>query len=448
MYGLVAWTQMIHTFPTDYHRTMDNDRMNPNPRLPENLLVHAGAIVDAHGISSPGAVLLKGGKIVASGSPQEVGEVSGIPHSLCPDAVIMPGLVNAHAHLDLTSIGPVDADEGFSKWLDQIRIRRPKDSADITSAVEAGVKASLAGGSVGIGDISGSQSWVPFEALSRSSLLGTSWIEVFGIANREQSGIEAVEAVIAKAKATPGGRIRPGISPHAPTSCGLEVYRRAANSGLPVATHLAESIEELDFTRCARGPMKDLLVDLDIWGDGIPAYGDHPIDLFSDIFSCGSWTLAHINYPSLASESDEERKRRIAIISKWNAVVAYCPRASAFFGHPHNHESPHPWREFLAAGIPLALGTDGMPCLDTPHQLSILDEMRWLAKNDGAHWRELLPMATVNGGASVGISPELLDLRPGPVAGLICVQGEGDDPVSDALSRDESPRWICDAVDY
>ena len=56
---------------------MDNDRMNPNPRLPENLLIHAGASVDAHGINSPGAVLIKEGKIVASGSPQEVGEVSG-----------------------------------------------------------------------------------------------------------------------------------------------------------------------------------------------------------------------------------------------------------------------------------------------------------------------------------------------------------------------------------
>ena len=59
-------------------------------------------------------------------------------------------------------------------------------------------------------------------------------------------------------------------------------------------------------------------------------------------------TLAHINYPSLASESEEERERRIRIISEWNAVVAYCPRASAFFGHPHANEAPHPWREFLA----------------------------------------------------------------------------------------------------
>ena len=73
--------------------------------------------------------------------------------------------------------------------------------------------------------------------------------------------------------------------------------------------------------------------------------------------------------------------------------------------------------------------------------------MRWLAKHDGARWDELLPMATIHGGASVGISPELLDLKPGPVAGVFCVMGEGEDPVGDALRRDEPPRWICDAVE-
>ena len=412
------------------------------PQLSNDLLIHSGAMVDAHGLQSPGALLIKDGKIAAAGSPQEIGEIKGVTSISCPGEVVMPGLVNAHAHLDLTSIGPVGADEGFSKWLDHIRIARPKDNSSIAEAVHAGVKASYAGGTIGIGDISGAQSWTPFEALSESYLLGTSWIEVFGIAAREKAGIQTIKSVVEKAAQCPQGKIRPGLSPHAPTSCGLELYRYAAGSGIPLATHLAESIEEIDFTRSGEGPMKDLLVDLGIWRDGTDPYGGHPIDVLSDVFSMGAWTIAHVNYPSLAGEAIEERQRRIARMSSWNAVIAYCPRASAFFGHPHNGEPSHSWRDYLAAGIPVALGTDGMPCLDTPNRLSILDEMRWLAKHDGAHWRELMPMATIHGARSVGINPEWVDLKPGPIAGLVALPGEGDDPVANALARSEPFRWI------
>ena len=77
------------------------------------------------------------GQIAAAGSPQEIGEIKGVTSISCPGEVVMPGLVNAHAHLDLTSIGPVGADEGFSKWLDHIRIARPKDNSSIAEAVHA-----------------------------------------------------------------------------------------------------------------------------------------------------------------------------------------------------------------------------------------------------------------------------------------------------------------------
>ena len=412
------------------------------PQLPSNLLIHSEAMVDAHGLQSPGALLIKDGHIAAAGSPQEIGEVNGVTSISCPGEVLMPGLVNAHAHLDLTSIGPVGAENGFSEWLNDIRVARPTEPASIESAVQAGIEASISGGTVSIGDISGAQSWIPFETLSGSYLSGTSWIEVFGIAAREEAGIERMHSLLEKAAQYPIGRIRPGLSPHAPTSCGLELYRVAAASGIPLATHLAESIEELDFMRSGSGPMKQLLIDLGIWGDGIEPYGGHPIDVLSDVFSSGAWTIAHVNYPSLNNEPAEERQRRIDQLASWNAVIAYCPRASAFFGHPHNGEPAHSWRDYLAAGIPVALGTDGMPCLDTPGRLSIVDEMRWLAKNDGADWRELMPMATVHGAQAVGIDPALVDLTPGPVAGLVCVPGEGSDPVADAFSRSEPIRWI------
>ncbi|MBL4699185.1 MAG: hypothetical protein JKX70_10165, partial [Phycisphaerales bacterium] len=95
------------------------------------------------------------------------------------DRVIMPALVNAHTHLDLTHIGPVahDPNEGFVKWIDHIRCNRKQEDADIRQAVRLGIQASLAGGTIAVGDISGAPTGritdAPAHELAGSPLLGT-----------------------------------------------------------------------------------------------------------------------------------------------------------------------------------------------------------------------------------------------------------------------------------
>ena len=80
-------------------------------------LIHANVVADAHRVISPGAILLDGARIVEVGSPQSIGPVADASLESRPREMILPGLVNAHVHLDLTALGPISCDEGFPKWL-------------------------------------------------------------------------------------------------------------------------------------------------------------------------------------------------------------------------------------------------------------------------------------------------------------------------------------------
>ena len=174
----------------------------------------------------------------------------------------------------------------------------------------------------------------------------------------------------------------------------------------------------------------------------IEPHGGHPVDALQDQLAVGAWNIAHLNYPSAPGESPEVRAARLRQLAEANLVVSYCPRASRFFGHPAPGCPAHPYRELLSAGVPVALGTDGMPCLDTPDRLSILDEMRLLHRRDQVEEGVLLAMATVHGARAVGVDPDLVRFTPGPVAGIICAPGTGSDPIRDMLLRAEPPGWV------
>lgn len=203
-----------------------------------------------------------------------------------------------------------------------------------------------------------------------------------------------------------------------------------------MATHIAETLSEIEFCLTRKGACRALLEEFKLYSEEVTQLGEHPIDAFAELMQA-HWTIAHANYPSSPDETPEIRNRRIKRLAATGATVAYCPRASEFFGHEH-----HPWREYLRAGVPVALGTDSICCLDTPDRISVLDEMRWLARNDGATCAELLPMATHEGARVVGMDPEHVEFSPGPLAGLIKIPGEGDDPVADAMRRDDAPEWV------
>ncbi|MEL6330182.1 MAG: amidohydrolase family protein, partial [Planctomycetota bacterium] len=292
-----------------------------------------------------------------------------------PGAVLIPGLVNAHSHLDLTAIGPIPHEpaDGFVSWIQRVRDLRPSNETEIRSSVAEGVRLSLAGGVVAVGDIAGAVQGRPSlfaaEALSESPLWGTSYVELFGIGVASETTLAALPDLAGRVRAWRRPRLRLGLEPHAPYSVAPDVFEAVAALGLPLATHLAESPEESRFVAEGVGPMRKFLEMLDLWDEGVAVgAGRTPVGhLDSFLRSAGSRSLVvHCNNLS---------KKDIQILVNARAMVAYCPRASAYFDAPGAF-GPHRYQELFEAGVEVCLGTDSILNLDTPDRISPLDDAR------------------------------------------------------------------------
>ena len=416
--------------------------------------INAAGAYDARGTALAPAALLIDARaaiarprtihLLAIGTPQQL---DAHPLARCapafelPQTVLLPALVNAHTHLDLTHIGPQphDPSRGFMSWVEMIRARRAADDEQVRASVSRGVELSRSAGVLAVGDIAGAPqstparaSLTPWRALRDAGLRGVSYLEFFAIGTGRERFRQWLPQLLdaARNEASKDDLARIGLQPHAPNTVCLDAYRwafeQAAASGLPVATHLAESPEERAFIADGRGPMRELLERLNLWDDTITAETGRsatPVEHLAPVLEPAGprAVVAHVND---ASGHDLE------LLAKTGCSVAYCPRASAYFG-AHEHFGPHRYRDMLHAGINVALGTDSIVNLPdaaarTPDEggqgISILDEMRLLWQRDRIPARQLLAMATVNGARALGLPPELFTLQAGAfIAGLASI---------------------------
>lgn len=412
--------------------------------------IDAAAACDGRGLCiQPASVLVEeraeSVRVLAIGRPADV---SAHPASAradvisLPTQVLLPAMVNAHAHLDLTHIGPQphDPEHGFVAWVDMVRARRHAAAADIADSVRQGIALSLAGGVVAVGDIAGaplgSPNLTPYEVLAKSPLRGTSFVEFFGIGSTLDRVPERLAPVFAAATFD-RPRVRLGLQPHAPNTVDLRGYefaiREGGARGMPLCTHLAETLEEREFVERASGPQREFLERLGIWTEGvldIVGRGHHPVVHLEPILKRAPFIVAHVN-----DATDEA----IESLARTRATVAYCPRASAYFGAPARF-GPHRYRDMRNAGINVALGTDSI--INLPGDaaradrggISTLDEARLLYERDGGAPVDLLAMATINGAIALGLEPSLFELTSGgEIAGIVAVE-IGNQPRADPLA--------------
>ena len=400
-------------------------------------LIQAAMVVDGKGArAAPGALLLEGNEIIACGSPESIGPVADAKILNPGDAVVMPALVNVHCHLDLSHIGPADYCGDFVSWIEQLRQERAENDAEITSSMRRGIELSLAGGTALVGDIAGVSSLVPFTELAGSKLAGVSFVEVFGQGKNEKKTVEKLQRIHKSSPKAKNG-IRLGLQPHAPYSCSIGVFEAAAETKRPIATHLAETLEELEFLANAKGPIAEMLKKFGVWDEDIVAQNCHPINYLKAVLESHAVVAAHLNYVD---------NSQIRLMKDWPISVAYCPRASAYFGHPHDGMPSHQYQEMIEQGINVALGTDGLLCLDTPDRISVLDEMRFLYKRDSVDPVQLLNMATCAGAKALGFDEALVTLEPGPTAGLIAISSDAnsdEDPFTQVMMSKSAPQWIA-----
>ena len=360
----------------------------------------------------------------------------------CGDAVLMPGLVNAHTHLELSgAAGQVGFDSSFVGWILQVSALYARAGpGGLEAGLRAGQRQSLEAGVTLVADIGGSPQGP--RAWPEAPLHTVAFHEALGMGRRavepHARSLQAARDWCTQAPAARGPRIlRAGIAPHAPYSTDADIYRQtaalAAGAGMLWTTHAAETQEEARFLADGGGPFRELLESLGLWDGSFRPPGCSPIAWLHRLGILGSNALlAHVNYAA-----DED----LALLAAAGASVVFCPRAHRFFGH-----TGHRWREMLAAGVNVCLGTDSCAGGGT---LSVLDEIRFLrAAYEDVPGRLLLRMGTMHGARALGLADACGALAPGMRADLIAVPLDDPrmpDPVEALLRGHQGPGgvWIA-----
>lgn len=403
----------------------------------------------------PGSLLVQGGHIAVVGKPADiptdlVGEVQVVDRT---GDLLLPQMVSAHTHLELTDIGPLPFDPagGFVGWVKQVRQTAPLEDTSRRLAVEAGCGMALEAGVFAVGDIASSPEMA--KRRHEQGLLGTTFVELFGLGQPfDQCALDLIEQTdpmqfLQQSEHEMGSRI--GWQPHAPYSAGPSLFAAAARSGSPISTHLAETRDEADFVGALAGPLMEYIKQLGRWDDRFAEHygqGLSPVqwirphleanmDQVDRLFSSHKLLVAHCNY---VDEDD------ILLLSETKTSVAYCPIASEYFGHEN-----HRYREMLDAGINVCLGTDSIVGADPTdlQPLGLLSAMRRLIERDQTDPDTLLAMATTNGARALGLGndPRIATLQPGAPARFACIpiDPESDvDPLIQVLSGQDPVQAI------
>ncbi len=316
-------------------------------------------------------------------------------------SVILPGLVNAHTHLELTRLHKQLTGAGcFTEWLSQVvRRRRDWTRKEYADSARQGADMALASGTTLVGDVSASG--LTRKALESGKLRKIVFEEALALAPEgAETALAALEARILKDEPDPLST--GGVSPHAPYSVSPQLYRGIARiarqRAIPLATHLAETRAELEFLQSGTGEFRDFLTRLGVLPPGWTPPCLAPVAYLDSLGVLEqSPLLIHCNY--LDPDS-------IARILGRRCSVAYCPRSHAYFGH-----EAHPVRQLLNAGVNVALGTDSLASNDS---LSMLDEVRFLSRErKDLRGEEIFRMATLNGASALGFGGVLGRLRRG-----------------------------------
>jgi len=352
-----------------------------------------------------GAVLVgAGGKIEAVGADAAVPRPPGAERVELGAAALLPGLVNAHSHLELTALRGLVRDRPFGAWLMTIRaIKEGLDAEKFRASARWGVLEGFAAGITTSGDTGSTLQAAA--ALDELGGRGVAYHEVYGpdpVACAEV--VAGLKRALSALEAHRSDRVAVGVSPHAPYTVSdpllAAVTALASARGLKTAMHVAESREERELVEEGRGPFAD---NLRSRGIAVEARGTTVQWLERAGFLACRPLLIHC---VTAGADDFEVARR------WGATVAHCPWSNAVLGHGRADLGA-----MRRAGLTVGLGTDSVAAGGRP---DLFAEARLAALGLDLSPREMLRLVTADGAAALGLEGVGL-LQPGAWGDLAAV---------------------------
>jgi cytosine/adenosine deaminase-related metal-dependent hydrolase len=357
------------------------------------------------------APIANGAVTVGDGTILQVGEEPSSGVRDLGNVALLPGLVNAHTHLELSWMrSRVPPASTFTDWVKTLFAIRGRPDAAMTAPQIAPIHEAIAevraGGTVAVGDISNSLAAVG--PMRQADLDGIVFHELLGFKERDGAVLDAGHAVRAAA-ASAGARV--SLAPHAPYSTSLELFRaiRSAVDELDhpiMSVHLGENPEEVELLATGTGAWRGILEMMGAWRDDWTIPGCDPVAYLDRHGLLDAKTLV-IHGVQLG----DAPLRRLAEIG---ATLVTCPRSNNWVGVGYP-----PVERFYRSGVKVAVGTDSLASVDDLNLFSELKIMRWLAPSVPA--RKILESATIVGAQALGLDGELGSLSAGKRAAMIAV---------------------------
>jgi cytosine/adenosine deaminase-related metal-dependent hydrolase len=352
-----------------------------------------------------GAIAVQGGRFTY------VGPASRAPKGTVRDlgaALVLPGLVNTHTHLELTAMRGFLETPSFAEWI--ARLQRTKTTVltreSMLDSAKLGIAEGLLGGITTYADTC--DSGVALEAMQSIGVRGVMYQEVFGPdPDTCDEAMASLRDKIELHRANASSLVQVGVSPHAPYTVSDRLFEAtrdlARQMSLPVAIHIAESADEEAYVRDAAGPFAE---GHRARGFVVAPRADTPIALLD--------RLGLLSVRPLLIHCVRTREADVRAIATARCSIAHCPTSNAKLGH-----GVAPLDDWLAAGITVGLGSDSMASNNRMH---MLEEARTAILAQGACGRSTvttaraLELATIGGARCLGLADEIGSIEIGKSA--------------------------------
>lgn len=326
-------------------------------------------------------------------------------------AVIMPGLINLHTHLELSSLkGRFQEGIDFFVWLSElVRIKKSMKRKENENGVYMGIRELLSTGTTSVSEIT-SENISPF-ILSGYGIRGKVYYEVIG-PSEFLAGYIWLRKKREIKRFKNSDLINVGISPHSCYSLSKGLLKRvseySSKNCISLSSHISETEEEREFIKTGKGKIKEFMESLG-FNTPLPFLSPSAVSYFKEIGLLRKDFLAV--HAVWVDESD------IEIMKESSISIAHCPRSNTYL-----NVGKAPVMRFLKEGINVGLGTDS---LASNHSLNMWEEMRMaysLHGEEGLTPYEIFKMATINGSKALGLEEKVGTIEVGKKADIIAVK--------------------------